>query len=260
MVTNSRFSLTLEASNELTSDAVAPLVKPIPASPTLNQVLLEAGALPREALFLGVALDGLPVLLNLHDPIPGPLLVVGDAGAGKTAFLRMLASGIQQIHHPETVKFGVITDRPDEWEGVDASPNRIGVFPVTHNHAKEFIHSLAGWAHADQKVGQTMLLLIDDLESVARLEPEVIQNLRWLLLRGPARRVWPIITMNAERYGQVLSWIPMFRTRIFGRIVKEQVAEALGGDSSSALDQLEAGLQFSLRENGKWLKFWLPSC
>jgi hypothetical protein len=104
------------------------------------------------------------------------------------------------------------------------------------------------------------VLLIDDLESVAKLEPDMIQNLRWLLLRGPARKVWPVITINAERYGQVLAWIPMFRTRIFGKITNAQTAEVLGGDTASALDQLEAGTQFSLRENGKWLKFWLPSC
>jgi hypothetical protein len=52
----------------------------------------------------------------------------------------------------------------------------------------------------------------------------------------------------------------MFRTRIFGKITNAQTAEVLGGDTASALDQLEAGTQFSLRENGKWLKFWLPSC
>ena len=260
MTTNRQFSLTLNAMVDLKADTVAPLPQPIPASPTLNQVLLEVGALPREALFLGVALDGLPVLLNLHDPIPGPLLMVGDAGSGKTAFLRMLTSGIQQTHHPEAVQFGVITNHPEEWEDAETTPHQIGVFSVTHSSAQEFIHSLAGWAHANQKAGQTLLLLIDDLESVAKLEPEVIQELRWLLLRGPARRVWPIITMNAERYGQVLSWIPLFRTRIFGKIAKDHVADALGGDPSSALNQLEAGLQFSLRENGKWLKFWLPSC
>ncbi|MEP7134416.1 MAG: AAA family ATPase [Chloroflexota bacterium] len=260
MTTNRQFSLALNTMVELKQDEPAPLAKPVPATPTLNQSLLEVGALPREALFLGIALDGLPVLLNLHDPIPGPLLVIGDAGVGKTAFLRMLASGVQQTHHPEAVRFGVITNHPEEWEGVETTVHRIGVFPVTQNHAKEFIHSLAGWAHANQKAGQTLLLLIDDLESVAKLEPEVIQDLRWLLLRGPARRVWPVITINAERYGQVLSWIPMFRTRIFGKIAKEHIAVALGGDPLSALDQLEAGIQFTLRENGKWLKFWLPSC
>jgi hypothetical protein len=64
--------------------------------------------------------------------------------------------------------------------------------------------------------------------------------------------------MSAERYGQVLSWIEIFRTRVFGRIENPRLAEALG-DKLSALDQLEAGKQFSLRENGNWLQFSLPS-
>ncbi|SRR5258706_2226136 len=260
MVTNRQFSLSLEASNELNQDTATPLSKPVSAAPTLNRILLEIGSLPREALFLGIALDGLPVLLNLHDQTPGPLLVVGDAGAGKTAFLQMLARCLQQTHHSEDVQFGVITDHPDEWENIEATPHRIGVFLAHHKNAQDFIRSLTNWAHANNNSGQSILLLIDDLEFVAKLEPDMIQNLRWLLLRGPVRRVWPVITINAERYGQILAWIPMFRTRIFGKITNAQTAEVLGGDSASALDRLEAGIQFSMRENGKWLKFWLPSC
>jgi len=259
MTTTHQFSLALDALVELKQDTAAPLSKPVPAAPTLDSVLAEIGSLPREALFLGVASDGLPVLLNLHDPIPGPLLVAGDAGTGKTAFLQMLVQGVQQTHHAENVQFGVITSHPDEWDHIEATSHHVGIFPVTHNSAQDFIRSLASWAHVNNKASQSILLLIDDLESVVRLEPDTLQNLRWLLLRGPARRVWPIITLNAERYGQVLSWIPMFRTRIFGRIAKDHVASALGSDPASALNQLEAGIQFSLRENGKWLKFWLPS-
>ena len=148
---------------------------------------------------------------------------------------------------------------PDEWEHMDVTAHRVGIFSVTHNSAQDFIRSLASWAHANNKASQSILLLIDDLEAIAKLDFDALQNFRWLLLRGPARRVWPIITLNAERYGQVLSWIPMFRTRIFGRIAKEHIASALGSDPASALERLEAGIQFSLRENGKWLKFWLPS-
>ena len=261
MTTTRKFALTLDPLVELKQDVATPLSQPVPAVPTLSRVLLDIGSLPREALFLGVALDGLPMLLNLHDPVPGPLLVVGDAGAGKTAFLQMLARGIQQTQHPENVQFGVITNHPNEWDDIDATPHRVGIFPVDHDNTPDFIRSLAGWAHANHnKTGQSILLLIDDLEAVAKLEPDVIQNLRWLLLRGPARRVWPVVTINAERYGQILTWIPMFRTRIFGKIASENISEALGGDQMSALDRLEAGSQFSLRENGKWLKFWLPSC
>ena len=260
MTTNRQFSLTVDSLVELKQDTAAPLSKPIPAAPTLSRVLLEIGSLPREALFLGIALDGLPVMLNLHDSIPGPLLVIGDAGAGKTTFLQMLARAVQQTQTSESVQFGVITNYPDEWKNVDATSHRLGIFPAQQNGTQDFIHSLTSWAHANQQSGRSILLLIDDLEAVAKLDPDTLQNLRWLLLRGPARKVWPIITMNAERYGQVLSWIPMFRTRIFGKIVKEQIAAALGGDQASALEQLEAGMQFSLRENEKWLKFWLPSC
>ena len=66
-------------------------VKPAPALPPLNEVLAEFGPMPPEALFLGVASDGLPVLLNLHDPIPGPSLITGDAGTGKTGLLQTIA-------------------------------------------------------------------------------------------------------------------------------------------------------------------------
>jgi len=260
MTTNRQFSLALEALVELKQDIASPPSKLVPAAPTLSRVLSEIGSLPREALFLGIASDGLPVLLNLHDPTPGPLLVVGDAGAGKTAFLQMLVRCLQQSHRSEDLQFGVITSHPDEWNSLEASPHRVGIFPVYENNSQDFLLSLAGWAHGnDRRSHQSILLLIDDLESIAKLDFEALQSFRWLLLRGPARRVWPIITLNAQRYGQVLSWIPMFRTRIFGRIAQDRVAGAMGGDQASALNQLEAGIQFSLRENGKWLKFWLPS-
>ena len=44
-------------------------------------------------LQLGVAENGLPVMLDLYNPAPGPLLVAGDGGSGKTAFIQSLALG-----------------------------------------------------------------------------------------------------------------------------------------------------------------------
>jgi hypothetical protein len=69
-----------------------------------------------------------------------------------------------------------------------------------------------------------------------------------------------MVTLNAPRYGQIISWLQNFRTRIFGHVANARVAEALGGDGTSGLDQLEARIQFSLREKENWLRFWLPSC
>jgi len=254
------FSQTLQTLAELKADTSTPPAKPMPAAPALSDVLAEIGSLPTEALFLGVATDGLPVLLNLHDSHPGPILISGDAGSGKTAFLQTIAHSVAQTHDSEDIQFGVITNYPDEWESIKSTPHHIGIFPVGHKSTQEFVSSLASWAHSNKNTQQCVLLLVDDLESVASLDLETVQKFRWLLLRGPARRVWPIVTLNAARYGQIISWLQNFRTRIFGQVANGRVAEALAGDKAPGLDQLEARIQFSLRENENWLRFWLPSC
>lgn len=259
MTTHRQFSQALQALTELKTETSTPPSQPVAAPPTLSSVLATAGSIPAEALLLGVASDGLPVLLNLHDPHPGPMLIAGDASAGKTAFLQTIAHSIAQTHTPDDVRFGVITNYPDEWERIQAFPHNAGVFAVGRKDAQAFIHSLAAWAHSNKDTDQCMLLLVDDLESVASLDLQAVQDFRWLLLRGPARRVWPIVTLNAPRYGQVLAWLQNFRTRIFGRIANVRVAEALGGEKAAGLAQLEAGIQFSLREKENWLRFWLPS-
>ena len=256
------FSLTLQALAELKAESATPPAtsKPLPVAPALRHVLAEIGSLPMEALFLGMATDGLPVLLNLYDSHPGPILITGDAGAGKTAFLQTIAQAVSLTHSASDIQFGVITNYAEEWADLTSTSHGVGIFTVGQNGTQELIKSLTAWAHSNKSSHQCILLLVDDLESVASLDLETVQNFRWLLLRGPARRVWPIVTLNAPRYGQVISWLQNFRTRIFGRVANERVAEVLAGDTVSGLDQLEARLQFSLRENGNWLQFWLPSC
>jgi hypothetical protein len=143
---------------------------------------------------------------------------------------------------------------------VRAFPQHAGTFAIGHDSAQEFIHSLTSWAHSNKDSHQCLLLLVDDLESLASLAPQAVRDFRWLLLRGPARRVWPIVTLNAPRYGQVILWLQSFRTRVFGYIANQRVAEALGGEKASVLSQLEAGMWFALREKENWLRFWLPSC
>ena len=253
------FSLMLEALTELQPEIeAAAQVKPVPAVPSLADALSELGPLPREALLLGLASDGLPVLLNLHDPHPGPLLIAADPGAGKTALLQLIAYAATEMHSPADVQFGVITNYPNEWKHLVGLEHCVGVFPTYHDAAMDFLHSLSGWAHANKGGQQSVLLLIDDLESMNDLDFDTRQTLRWLLLRGPARRVWPIISTNAERTSQVDSWLNAFRTRIFGQVSDDHTAGVLTDLPGESLSHLHSGLQFALREGQDWLKFWIP--
>lgn len=262
---NRQFSLALEALAELQPEIkarragaeVEPRLAPVPLTPSLDNVLDEVGPMPREALFMGVASDGLPVLLNLHDPSSGPIMVAGDPGAGKTAFLQSVARGVAQMHAPEDVQFGVITAFPDEWEGFSDLPQSAGVFPVYHSSAMDFLYSLSGWAHANKESQQSVILLLDDLESMEDVDFDVRQTLRWLLLRGPVRRVWPVVAVNAQRASQVGDWLEAFRTRAFGHVEGESPGLVEKADLP-VFQSLKAGVQFTLREGRDWMKFWVP--
>jgi len=255
-----RYALMMEAMAELKPELDAPRrqIKPTTTLPSLNEVLADYGPMPPEALFLGVASDGLPVLLNLHEPLPGPLLVTADPGSGKTALLRTIALAAGKMHQSDDVQFGVLTNHPDEWNGMEEIPNNVGIFPLYSQPAEDFILSLASWAHANKTSRQSVLLLLDDLEAALNLDFDARQNLRWLLLRGPARHVWPVITLNPNRMENILPWLDAFRTRVFGTMQNQKQIHQLDAVSAE-LESLNSGSHFTLQEGDHWLRFWLPS-
>jgi len=264
-ISNRQFSLALQALEELQPELeersvqtdVLSRLTPVPPVPSLDSVLDEVGPMPREALFMGIAPDGLPVLLNLHDSLPGPILVAGDPGAGKTAFLQNIARGMKRMHTPEDVQFGVITAFPDEWAGFPDLPHCAGVFPVYHSSAIDFLYSLSGWAHAHKEGQQSVVLILDNLECVEKLDFDARLTLRWLLFRGPTRRVWPVVSANAEQTSQVETWLDAFRTRVFGH-VDHLHPDLTAKEHEPVLQSLNAGTQFALFEGSDWMKFWVP--
>src|SRR6188474_1746110 len=250
-----RYALMMEALTELKPEIEATRqLRPAPAMPPLDEVLAEFQPMPPEALFLGVASDGLPLLLNLHDPIPGPILIAGDSGTGKTALLQTIAAAVGKTHQPEEIQFGALTSHPDEWSALEDIPNNVGIFPLHDQSSEDFILSLASWAHGNKSSQQSVLLLLDDLEVASNLDFDARQNLRWLLLRGPARRVWPIITVNTNRMENILPWLDAFHTRVFGTMQNPRHISQLDAVSAE-LESLHSGSHFTLKEGDHWLRF-----
>lgn len=251
------YSLALEALAELAPEINAAGADVRPVLPSLSEVLADFASLPRSALFLGIADDALPILLNLHDPVPGPILVSADEGAGKTAFLQVVAKALIELHDPSEVQFGVVTAYTEEWKRFEQSPHCAGIFPAHHKSAMDFILSLGEWAHAN-KSRQSVVLLVDDLSRMEEADPEAKDTLRWLLLRGPARHVWPIVSLNPSQSEDILPWLEFFRTRIFGTIKNTRLAGPITRFAGGELEALVKGSQFAMLEGSNWLRFWIP--
>ena len=260
MVKTNRFSLTLESLARLAPRADENHLAAGLAVPSLNEVLAEFAPLPHAALLLGLATDGLPILLNLLDALPGPIMITGDEGCGKTNFLRTIASSVNQTNPSNGVSYLVVSNNTSEWMDAAHSGSCEAVLSAHESNVVHHLHSLVEWAHSNRGGGQIYLVLIDHLEALIT-ESEAQQDLRWLLLRGPSRRIWPIITVNSAIAVSDLyrPWLDAFRTRLFGSIENDRITQFLTGSSHVSFASLIAGFQFAMREGNDWLPFWIPA-
>ena len=258
MPINYQFTLALKALREIQQEQGQEPMSGRPLFPDLADLLEQIGSIPPDALLFGVASDGLPLLLNLRDASPGPLLVLADRGSGKTVFLQVLARAAGRLLSPDRVRYAILTDFPDEWDGFEREPHSLGIYPAYESAAVQLLYELAcqaesGAAHI------SVLLLFDGLDSALHLDPVGQENLRYLLAYGPQARVWPIVSANAARAAKLPEWLSHFRTRIYGRISHPEIADELTPIPGAGLKTLFPAAQFCLRQKSHWLRFWLPS-
>lgn len=225
--------------------------------PQLADALRAVGRLPRNALLFGIGADGLPLLLHLRDPRPGPILITGDRYSGKTALLKAMLWAAGRLNPPGSLHFAVLTAAPEEWEQVRAAEHLAGIWPAEEPEADALLYELAWRTHTRQPEAP-ILLLFDRLETILNMDSATQENLRYLLLNGPAAGVWPIVTINAEKAVSLPDWLAYFRTRIYGRITHPATGEELTPVPGAPLLGLYPGFQFCIREKSRWLAFWLP--
>lgn len=257
MPENYQYSLMLNALREVQAELGQVPSSGAPLFPALSDALETIGRIPGNALVFGIAADGLPLLLHLRDPRTGPILVTGDRGSGKTAFLKAMLRAASQLNRSGSLHFAVLTEYPNEWGRFQATEHLAGIWPAYEPRADTLLFDLACRAQARQD-NTPVILLFDGLDSILHMDETSQNNFRYLLSHGPPAFIWPVVTINSSRAMKLPDWLAHFRTRIYGRITHPASGEELTPVPGAPLKGLFPGFQFCIREKSRWLQFWLP--
>jgi hypothetical protein len=244
------------------AEATAPLPTSLTWPPSLTELLDTLTEPPQYAALLGACEDGLPFLFDLSNPAPGAILVTGDAAGGKTSLLRSILHSASRLNSPQQLSFDVIARQPDEYIDLDELEHCDAVLAVEEPAAADLISELVQIVETRKRShpqDPAMILVIDDLAALLSfLDEESFSRLYWLIRHGPRYQVWTLATLASEQASQLdPRFLSAFRTRLFGYMHDERLAQQLASDAGIATRDLEKGRQFYVPYGGEWLRFWI---
>lgn len=230
---------------------------------SLTEMLEQIPNLPAATALLGFGQDGYPLLFDLRDPRPGPILVVGDKFSGKTRLLKTIALSLIARNQPDEVQFAVLSGRPEQWKHIRGANE--GYFSRLHTNyeraAATTILEMCDLVEARQNgeaIDRAVVFLVDGLDTVAYMDFGVRMNFEWLLKCGPKVQVWTIAALDTESALRQTHLVNFFRTRLVGSIHNRNGGRELALSNDLNPADLIPGSQFAVRLQRAWLKFTLP--
>ena len=80
----------------------------------------------------------------------------------------MIARAVGLTHSPSSSAICIITNHPEEWDNFRKDENA-GIYPIQHKPLQDIIEITCEWAHNNKGNHNLVLLLVDDLDAIAKL-------------------------------------------------------------------------------------------
>ncbi|RPJ52262.1 MAG: hypothetical protein EHM21_00635 [Chloroflexi bacterium] len=238
------------------------------AGPTgLDLVFQQNQSLPDQTVVFGVCEDGLPVLLDLHNPAPGAVVVIGDDREAQLEFLRTAVASAALRNSPRSVQFLVLSCEPDSWKKwiVENGFERhcLTIESAEEGQVREWILRLADWTEQrrlGESSGPAVLLVMDTLSFLSQLEYDVRLNFDWMAKEGPQAQIWPLAVISTD-LAKAMSGRRLlrgFQTRIIGYANQPADIIQLAGVDAQEAETFSRRGEFAVKVGENWLRFRLP--
>jgi hypothetical protein len=242
--------------------------QPIDSTPDLEQILKQNKNIPTQAVVFGVCEDGLPMLLDLQDPEPGAVVVIGDQREMQLELLRTAVTSLAGRNSPRSVQFLVFSCEPESWKkwitekGFDR--HCLAIENADEEPVREWILRLADWTEQrrlGQSSGPSVLLIMDTLSFLPQLEYDVRLNFDWMAKEGPPAQIWSLAVISTELAKSLNNGRRLlrgFQTRIIGYANQSGDYVQLAGLNEQEADSFGKRGEFAVKVGDAWLRFKLP--
>ena len=221
----------------------------------LQQYIKSFGPVPNRTSYLGTCYDGLPLFLDLADPTPGSLLLIGSDEISNTRFIKTILASSMMINSIIDLKCSVI------------SPNVGNYYDLTHyDHMEKLLSAFDSAAHkyivdlailAEQRrngrhTGVTHILFIEDLAEIMKYDDfETENHLSWLTSNGPRNAIWVLASIDRQKVEKIgKKMLQCFGTYIFSDMNNNE--KRMINHSGNFIEE------FSTRLGSETLNFYLP--
>jgi hypothetical protein len=232
----------------------------------LKKLLARHSDLPPQTAVLGVCDDGLPVLLDLNDPTPGSMLLLGDEREAQLEILRSVIDSTASRNSPRGVQFLILSDQPESWRRWVAARGFdrycLAIAQVEEEPVRTWTLRLADWTEQrrlGQRSGPPIVIIMDTLSFLPKMAYDVRLNFDWLAKEGPPAAIWPLAAIPTEQALTLGSRLLRgFQSRVMGFTSDPTAYAQLANVDEAQAAELRAPGSFAVQVGDTWLCFHLP--
>lgn len=212
--------------------------------PYLREILENFRPMPEEAVMLGMADDGLPVLINAKDSHTPNIIIWDKLARQGLLILKVIVEYVFRFRKlvsfkPTEVEFVVLTLHSEDWGelneygmGMRGNTSCIGIIPFSSALANKVIRGLAKWIHEPhQSSKHPVIVLVDGLEHLSKMDRDFKTDFRYILTKGRKKNVYVVGTASKKNFAKVQEWLDGFGAEIYGGDVDTDFQMEMGKET-----------------------------